>query len=107
MLKKTDELLDERNKTHGSFIYNSAVSQTMKKLMDGTLTTEQLEDTRKYFLEGYGNMNMIHHEAIDHMCGKFGRIYAGQPFFDDHWDDISGYGKLPVKFNHGKGEKAG
>lgn len=100
----TNELLIERDKTHGSFIVNSGVSQTVKKLLRGTLTPEELEETRQMFIEGHATMHMIHHEALDHICGKLGRIYAGQPTFDDHWVDISGYGKLPVKFNHGKGD---
>lgn len=100
--ESTDELLDERNATHGSFIVNSAVSQSLKRLLRGELTAEELEETRRYFKEGYWTLKMIHVEALDHTCGKLGRIYAGQPEFDDHWDDGSGYFKLPVKFKHGK-----
>jgi len=99
---ETEDLLDERNKTHGSFIVNSGVSQTLKHLFEGTLTVEELEDNRKYFVEGYSNFELIHKEAIDLMCGKWGRIYAGQPCYNDHWADISGYAYLPIKFNHGK-----
>lgn len=98
----TDELLNERNATHGSFIVNSAVSQSIKLLMRGELTLEILEETRQYFKDGYESLYLIHREASDHMAGKWGRIYAGQPTFDDHWDDLSGYPKLPVKFKHGK-----
>ena len=84
----TGELLDERNSTHGSFVVNSAVSQALKEVFRNEPGWEQLE--------------IIHREAIDHICGKFGRIMAGQPAFDDHWDDIAGYAQLPKKFNHGK-----
>jgi len=102
MSQDLSRLLYERDKTHGSFIVNSGVSQTIKKLLRGTLTASELNESRKMFIEGYEKMHPIHHEALDHICGKLGRIYAGQAEFDDHWDDISGYGKLPVKFNHGK-----
>ena len=85
----TTELLNERNSTHGSFVVNSRVSQALKKVFRDEPTWEQLDN--------------VHKEAIDHMCGKFGRIMAGQPTFDDHWDDICGYSALPKKFNHGKG----
>jgi len=85
---KTNELLDERDKTHGSFIVNSRVSQGLKDVV------------RKE--EGYKQLDLIHREALDHMFGKIGRIMAGQPEFDDHWDDIAGYAQLPKKFNHGK-----
>lgn len=98
----TDQLLDERNSTHGSFIVNSGISQTIKLLLRGELTSEQLCETQFYFQNGYESLGMIHKEALDHVAGKLGRIYAGQPTFDDHWDDCSGYFKLPVKFHHGQ-----
>lgn len=87
-MKKTIDLLNERNKTHGSFIVNSRVSQSLKQIFRNK--------------PGWNQLDIIHREAIDHICGKFGRIMAGQPTFDDHWDDIAGYAQLPKKFNHGK-----
>ena len=84
----TKELLDERNNTHGSFVINSRVSQKLKDVV-------RIE-------EGYSELDLVHREALDHMFGKIGRIMAGQPTFDDHWDDIAGYAQLPKKFNHGK-----
>lgn len=83
----TVALLDERNSTHGSFIVNSRVSQGLKDVV------------RKE--PGYKYLDLIHREALDHMFGKIGRIMAGQPSYDDHWDDIAGYAQLPKKFNHG------
>jgi len=85
---ETTQLLNERDKTHGSFIVNGRVSQKLKEVFRNEAGWEQLDT--------------IHQEAIDHICGKFGRIMAGQPTFDDHWDDIAGYAQLPKKFNHGK-----
>jgi hypothetical protein len=85
---ETKGLLDERNKTHGSFIINSRVSQGLKEVI------------RKE--GGYSVLDRVHREALDHIFGKIGRIMAGQPEFDDHWDDIAGYAQLPKKFNHGK-----
>lgn len=102
---KTEDLLSERDSTHGSFIVNSGVSQAIKHLLEGTLDQEELEENRKYFVDGYKELKSIHKEALDHVCGKLGRIYAGNPTFDDHWDDCSGYMKLPVKFNHGITER--
>lgn len=84
----TVALLDERNNTHGSFIVNGRVSQSLKEVFRNE--------------PGWEFLDIIHREAIDHICGKFGRIMAGQPSFDDHWDDIAGYAQLPKKFNHGK-----
>ena len=88
---ETNELLDERNKTHGSFIVNSRVSQALKDVI-------RKEPT-------YESLGIIHREAFDHMFGKIGRIMAGQFTFDDHWDDLAGYAQLPKKFNHGRQEK--
>jgi len=83
----TKELLDERNSTHGSFIVNGRVSQKLKEVFRNE--------------PGWEVLDTIHREAVDHICGKFGRIMAGQPTFDDHWDDIAGYAQLPKKFKHG------
>ena len=103
----TNELLYERNSTHGSFIINSRVAQTLKQIRRGInpfakMTEEQEEETLRFFREGWERMDFIHREALDFCDSKDGRIYAGQHTFDDHWDDKSGYSKLPVKFNHGK-----
>lgn len=88
---KPEALLEERDKTHGSFIVNGRVSQKLKQVFRDEPT--------------WNSLNTIHREAIDHICGKFGRIMAGQPTFDDHWDDIQGYAGLPKKFNHGVSER--
>jgi len=85
---ETQDLLNERNKTHGSFIVNGRVSQGLKDVI------------RKE--PGYAILDIVHREALDHIFGKIGRIMAGQPEFDDHWDDIAGYAQLPKKFKHGK-----
>jgi hypothetical protein len=86
--KTTEGLLNERNATHGSFVVNSRVSQALKAVVRQEPLYAQLGD--------------VHKEALDHIFGKIGRIMAGQPTFDDHWDDISGYALLPKKFKHGK-----
>lgn len=83
----TEALLNERDSTHGSFIVNSRVSQALKRVVRAEPGYDQLAD--------------VHKEALDHMFGKIGRILAGQPTFDDHWDDMGGYSGLPKKFNHG------
>lgn len=87
---ETNDLLNERGKTHGSFIVNSRVSQAIKNALRREETYAQLPD--------------IHREALDFIAGKIGRIMAGQYDYDDHWEDVAGYALLPKKFNHGKGE---
>lgn len=87
-MDETNNLLAERHNTHGSFIINSRVSQALKTIVRSE--------------PSYHDLAPVHREALDFIFGKIGRIMAGQADFDDHWDDIAGYGKLPVKFNHGK-----
>ncbi len=85
---ETKELLNERNTTHGSFIVNSRVGQSLKEVVRREPTWETLP--------------LLHREALDFIFSKIGRIMAGQYDFNDHWHDMAGYAKLPEKFNHGR-----
>ena len=87
-MNTTEELLEERDQTHGSFIVNSRVGQSLKDVV-------RKEDS-------YKELSLVHREALDFIFSKIGRVMAGQADFDDHWDDIAGYAKLPQKFNHGR-----
>lgn len=91
--QSTEALLDERNSTHGSFIVNSRVGQSLKDVIRRELS--------------YRDLPLIHREALDFIFSKIGRIMAGQYDYNDHWHDIAGYAKLPEKFNHGKEEAQG
>ena len=84
----TEELLSERQTTHGSFLDNARVSQALKTVVHSEENWDKLHD--------------IHKEAIEYIFGKISRIIAGDPSFNDGWDDISGYAELPKKFDHGK-----
>lgn len=86
---ETEDLLNERNSTHGSFIDNSRISQELKAVLRTS--------------PNWNKMHNIHREALEYMCGKIGRITSGQWDFDDSWEDCAGYALLPKKFNHGKG----
>ena len=75
-----DEILTERQKTHGDFRDHADVTQRIKMVMCcsvkwGTLTTSQRE-----------SLEMVAH--------KIGRILAGNPNHQDHWADIAGYAQL-------------
>lgn len=83
MSKQTKELLDERNKTHGSFAVGSKISQGLKHVIRDT--------------DGYSSMKDIQKEALDNIFGKIGRIIAGDPDFIDTWRDVAGYSELIVK----------
>ncbi len=73
-------LLVERNKTHGSFAENAAYSQQIKRLFHAAPCWNGLHD--------------VHKEALHMIALKLSRILSGQADFNDHWDDIVGYGKL-------------
>lgn len=75
-----DPLLQERQKTHGSFSQNALISQHIKAI---------------YHSSGaYPKENPIYCEALDMIALKLSRILSGQADYKDHWDDIAGYAKL-------------
>lgn len=74
-----DPLLQEREKTHGSFERNASVSQALKLIFNDNLIVNTLP---------------AHREALDMIALKLSRILSGQADFKDHWDDIAGYAKL-------------
>lgn len=79
MTQIRDPLLNERQKTHGSFEANAQISQDLKRMFHQC---------------GYGNFTVVHREALDMIALKLSRILSGQADFKDHWDDIAGYAKL-------------
>jgi DNA-binding Xre family transcriptional regulator len=73
-----DEILAERNKTHGDYTKHAWITQALKMVIrseNKILTADQAE-------------------TLDMICHKIGRILAGNPEVADHWDDIAGYAKL-------------
>jgi hypothetical protein len=76
----TDELLNERRKTHGSFHVHARVTQSIKNVMSVE--------------EGYDRLSQTQIESLHMIAHKIGRILAGNPNHKDHWDDIAGYAKL-------------
>lgn len=79
MINITDTLA-ERRKTHGSFSTNAEISQKLKDVIQHTT--------------GWGKLTHVQREALDMICGKVGRILAGNPHEPDHWHDIAGYSEL-------------
>ena len=78
--KGIDAILAEREKTHGSFAVHANCTQT-------------LEDTFYSFKEE-DHFTAVQLEALHMIFHKLGRIAAGSPHFQDHWDDIAGYATL-------------
>ena len=75
-----NELLNERNTTHGDFQGNAAISQ---------FTKMHWHDTA-----GWLRLEVDQREALDMIALKVSRILSGDPNVKDHWDDIAGYANL-------------
>jgi hypothetical protein len=79
-MTNTEQLLNQRGTTHGSFELNAEVSQRIKGLYD--------------HYDPQRNLCDVHREALDVIALKLSRILSGQASFKDHWDDIAGYATL-------------
>jgi hypothetical protein len=73
-----EELIKERQNTHGDFRSNANISQMLKFV----------------FRTQPSYMNDRQKEALDMIALKLSRILSGHANFKDHWDDIAGYAKL-------------
>ena len=74
------ETLNERENSHGDFIENGNIMQSLKRQCKVQRNWELLPDYQR--------------EAIDMICHKLGRILCGNPNHIDHWHDIAGYATL-------------
>lgn len=79
-MEYTSEILNERQKTHGSFDDNARLCQRFRSFLRAEPGWDKLSDTQR--------------EALDMIAHKMARILAGDPNFKDHWTDICGYSKL-------------
>ncbi|MDU4566277.1 MAG: DUF6378 domain-containing protein [Haemophilus parainfluenzae] len=77
-MKTTEDILNERSKTHGDFIQGSV---TFNALM------ELINNNRK-------NIDGVQYYALTMIAGKIVRILNGNPHETDHWSDIIGYATL-------------
>lgn len=79
-MTEINNLLSEREKTHGNFIDVSCVSQALKYVLRDSPNWKMLRANQK--------------EALDMICNKMGRLLSGDSEFEDHSDDIVGYAVL-------------
>lgn len=79
---KRPQLLQERQKTHGDFSKNAAISQTIKDI---------------FYESGAGELCPVHREVLDMIALKLSRILSGHAQFKDHWNDLSGYSLLAME----------
>lgn len=80
MAENIQEILKEREKTHGDFSEHAIITQAIKSCYKIT--------------DSYDRLSSPQREALDMIAHKIGRILAGNPYIKDHWDDIAGYATL-------------
>ena len=73
-------LLQNREKTHGSYPSTAKLSQALKDTMKSGPNWIRLSDAQA--------------EALEMIALKIARILSGDPEYPDHWDDVIGYAKL-------------
>jgi hypothetical protein len=79
----TDDILAERQKTHGVYAQHACITQRLKTIIRGT--------------EGWYSLSDVQRETLEMTAHKIGRILAGDPNFADHWADIAGYNQLAAR----------
>jgi hypothetical protein len=79
-------VLEDREKTHGSFEDHARITQRFKDVMN--------DELNQRFGRGQSLLNPKQMEALDMILHKIGRIIAGNPSYEDHWTDIAGYAQI-------------
>jgi len=82
-MSKIEDVLNEREKTHGDFKYHALYTQLLKVTCREATGWSRLSDAQK--------------ESIEMILHKIGRVLAGDPNIRDHWTDIAGYATLIEK----------
>jgi hypothetical protein len=77
---KIEDVLKQRQATHGDFSTKATTIQVLKNIMRGT--------------EKWRDLSFAQQESLDMVMTKIGRILHGNPNELDHWLDIIGYTKL-------------
>lgn len=78
-----DDILTEREKTHGSYPRQANISQTLKGFIE-------IDDA-------------VLLESAHMICHKLARASEGNEREIDHWRDIAGYATLAVRYLEGGG----
>lgn len=76
----TASLLNERQKSHGSFVSVAMIAQELKLVLRQST--------------GWSTLPATQREALEMDCTKTARIIAGDHNFEDHWRDKAGYATL-------------
>lgn len=82
------ELTSKRFCTHGHFEDNARIAQTLKNYF-------RIEASKRA-ARGQKPLSYRQMDALDMFAAKISRIFAGDPDFADHWDDIAGYAHVAI-----------
>lgn len=83
MIKNIEEVLKERNTTHGGWALQAYTTNKLKLVMRNSQNWPDLDPSKQ--------------EVLDMLATKIGRILSGDPNEADHWDDMAGYLELERK----------
>jgi hypothetical protein len=79
----TDQILSEREQTHGAFREVAGYSQAFKNLMRTA--------------RNWNRLDVAQAQALEVVADKVARILCGDPSYLDHWQDGAGYFELVVR----------
>lgn len=80
MASNVYEVLQQRAGTHGHYPEHAEISQQLKLTMIHARNWNILTSSQR--------------ESLEMIAHKIGRILAGDPNHNDHWDDTAGYATL-------------
>jgi hypothetical protein len=78
----SEDLLAERQTTHGQISEVSACAQATKLIWQAA--------------PNWNKLNVCQQEALEMIASKVEGILNGDPGFADHWRDIAGYAQLAL-----------
>lgn len=82
MSEPGQEVIEERENSHGDYLRQSRLAQAMKMAFHSQPGWERLSAPQR--------------ESLDMIAVKISRILSGDPNEVDHWRDLSGYATLIV-----------
>jgi len=88
MKDQIDNVLADRQTTHGNYADTARTAQHLRQAMREGNNWSILTDTQR--------------ESLDMIAMKIARILSGDPQHADHWDDITGYARLVSTALHDK-----
>jgi hypothetical protein len=82
---KTEDILAQREQTHGDYRLNAKVSQAL------------IDIIQDYMGENWDVIRSYQRHSLQMIAMKIARIVVGDPDEKDHWADIAGYAELTVR----------